>query len=458
VIGRLTLSQAAIAYGGTLLYPDCEFSSVSTDSRTLVEGELFVALQGGNFDGHDFLTEVATRACGLVVSEPDKMINLPQWVVADTTVALGQLARLNRNRFEGVLVALTGSAGKTTVKEMIARILGLCGPTLATRGNLNNHIGVPKTLFELNDQHRYAVVEMGASGPGEIAYLGQIAKPDVVLVNNVMPAHLEGFGSEAMIAETKGAIYRSVKQLGTAVINLDESWAYKWQGMCQCATVLGYSLEDSSADIGVDGDVELAGEGSRFVLRVNGQSRELFLPVPGRHNIANALAAAACAHASGASLDSIVAGLESMQSVKGRGQILPGLMDSQVIDDTYNANPGSVKAAIDVLAERVGKRILVLGDMAELGSMTTKGHRDTGLYAREKGIDQLFVIGRYGEHSARGFGPDTRIFDSRDALVAALKSELDSQTTVLVKGSRSSAMEKIVEQIIEEGAHASVDR
>lgn len=456
MIGEFSLSQAAIAYGGTLLFPDCTFTSVSTDSRSLEEGQLFVALQGENFDGHDFLASAALKACGLVVTVPDKRLHLPQWVVEDTTIALGQLARLNRNRFDGVVVALTGSTGKTSVKEMLANILGQKGDILATRGNLNNHIGVPKTLFELEQHHRFAVIEMGASGPGEIAYLCEIAKPDISLVNNVMPAHIEGFGSEAAIADTKGGIYSHLKPGGTAVINLDQSWAFKWQDMARGAVILTYSLEGDQADICVEGEPELTAEGSRFVISVSGRTRELFLPLPGRHNIANALAAAACAHAAGANLDQIVAGLESAQAVKGRGQIKPGIKGSKIIDDTYNANPGSVKAAIDVLAARAGRRILVLGDMAELGSMSSKSHCDTGQYALSKGIEELFVVGRYAEHYARGFGATTRVFNNKSELSEALAAELDGEASVLVKGSRSAAMEDVVSRIVEEGACAAV--
>ena len=228
-VRELTLSQAAVAYGGTLLYPDCRFSRVSTDSRTLAAGELFVALRGDNYDAHLFLKEVADKACGLVVQYPDKQLNKPQWVVPDTVLALGQLAKLAREQFDGPLIALTGSSGKTTVKEMLTPILGCVAPVLATRGNLNNHIGVPKTLLALEKEHRYAVLEMGASGPGEIAYLVSLARPTVALVNNVMPAHVEGFGSLAGVAAAKGEIYGGLGPKGTAVINLDEPWARDWR-------------------------------------------------------------------------------------------------------------------------------------------------------------------------------------------------------------------------------------
>lgn len=456
MIGELTLSQAAIIYGGTLLYPDCCFRAVSTDSRTLQEGELFVALVGEHFNGHDFIEAVATRAGGLVVTRPNKSVALPQWVVSDTTVALGQLARLNRDRFTGPVVALTGSSGKTSVKEMIAAILGQCGPTLATRGNLNNHIGVPKTLFELADEHRYAVIEMGASGPGEIAYLCEIAAPTIALVNNVMAAHMEGFGSEAAIADTKGAIYSGLGHSGTAVINIDERWARKWQEMAGRAKRLGYSLRDAGADVSAADIHAEAGVGTRFKLRVGDESRELFVQMPGEHNIANALAAAACAWAAGAGIDQIAAGLEAVRAVKGRMEVKQGSAGALVIDDSYNANPGSVRAAIGVLAQRPGKRILVLGDMAELGAASNRYHREVGHHAREQGIDALFTCGRYAEHTARGFGDATRQFDSKQVLAAALVTELDDKTTVLVKGSRSSAMEEVVAAITGGNGDASM--
>lgn len=456
MIAPLSLSQAAIAYGGTLLYPDCQFRAVSTDSRTIDKGDLFVALVGENFDGHGFLAMAAEKASGLVVSRPDKTLQLPQWVVADTTVALGQLARLARNQFQGTLLALTGSAGKTSVKEMLAAILGQWAPTLATKGNLNNHIGVPQTLFELSPEHRFAVIEMGASGLGEIAYLCDIARPNIALVNNVMPAHIEGFGSESAIAETKGAIYGNLGAEGIAIINLDDPWHFKWQLMAGSARQIGFSLKDNQGDVGIEACEDLCGEASRFLLRIGTRTREVLLRLPGRHNVGNALAAAACAHAAGASFDHIVAGLEAVQPVKGRMQTKRGRGGSRILDDSYNANPGSVKAAIDVLAARPGKRILVLGDMAELGSLTSKSHREVAQYAREKGIDQFYVTGRFADHSARGFGGDTQQFASRETLAAALLPELDANTTVLVKGSRSAAMDLLVAMIIEESADAAV--
>lgn len=450
MIEPLTLSQLAQAHGGTLLYPDCAFSAVSTDTRTLREGELFVALRGENFDAHDFLESAALKAVGLVVERPNKQLNRPQWVVADTTRALAQIALMARQQFSGPVVAVTGSSGKTSVKEMIAAILGQLGPTLATRGNLNNHIGVPLTLLSLEKRHRYAVIEMGASGPGEIAYLCGIARPHISLVNNVMPAHIEGFGSLEVIADTKSDIYNSLPASGVAVINRDERWARKWRNKVSCDRIWDFSLVDRAASFYADRVEDLQGTASRFLLCTPEGEQAIELPLPGLHNVANALAAAACAMAAGAPLDAVAAGLASLKPVKGRMQELAGRAGCRVLDDTYNANPGSVKAALDVLSARPGRRVAVLGDMAELGIGAGQMHREVGFHARQKGIDELWAIGRHATSIAQGFGAGARIAASKAELAAELAATLDSDTTVLVKGSRSSGMEDIVNLITEE--------
>jgi len=445
----LTLSAAAQEFGGTLMYPDCGFDAVSTDSRHLVEGELFVALRGERFDAHQFLPEVATRACGMVVERPARDINVPQWVVPNTTVALGQLAALNRRSFFGPLLAVTGSSGKTTVKEMIASILGECGAVLATRGNLNNQIGVPLTLLQLNARHRYAVIEMGASGPGEIEYLCSLARPDVVLVNNVLPAHVEGFGSLEGVARAKGEIYRGVAPEGTAVINLDEPWAQGWRTSASAA-VLTYSLQSDSADFCARDLVNEQGC-FRFVLVTPAGDVAVTLSLGGRHNVANALAAAACAYAAGAGLETIAAGLEKVQPVSGRlyRHGLPG--GGVVLDDTYNANPGSVKAAVDALLALPGRHILVLGDMGELGDDEARLHGEVGRYAAQQGVEHLLATGPLSLNSVREFGAGGEHFDSKEALVEQLRALLTPESVVLVKGSRFMAMETVVQQIIDTG-------
>lgn len=454
-VSDLTLSQAAVVYGGTLLYPDCRFSRVSTDSRSLAPGDLFVALRGESFDAHLFLQQVAGRASGLVVQYPDKQLNVPQWVVPDTILALGQLAVLARQQFDGTLLAITGSSGKTTVKEMLASILACSAPVLATQGNLNNHIGVPKTLLALEAEHRFAVLELGASAPGEISYLASLARPDIAVVLNVLPAHVEGFGSLAGVAAAKGEIYRSLEASGIAVLNLDEPWLEQWQKTLPCLETVTFSLDKTDADVHASA-IRLDVQGcAAFVLHIRDREREQQLPVqlriPGRHNVNNALAAAGCAVAAGLEITTIAAGLESVSAVAGRMENKAGVNGCQVIDDSYNANPGSVKAAIDVLAGLDGRRILVLGDMAELGADADKLHYQVGEYASEQGLDLLLACGDLCAHAVAGFGEGGRLCKDKAALVESLQSELTTGVTMLVKGSRSAGMDEVVEQIITHG-------
>ncbi len=451
-MSNLTLSQAAVTYGGTLLYPDCGFSHVSTDSRTVAAGDLFVALRGESFDAHLFLKQAASKACGLVVQYPDKQLDVPQWVVPDTVQALGQLAAMAREQFDGPLVALTGSSGKTTVKEMLASILACVAPVLATQGNLNNYIGVPKTLLRLEPEHRFAVLELGASAPGEIAYLASLVKPTIAVVTNVLPAHVEGFGSLAGVAAAKGEIYRSLDGSGVAILNLDEPWLEQWQKSLPCLETVTFSLDKSEANVYAS-DIRLDVEGcAAFVLNICRDQAKDKLPVqlriPGRHNVNNALAAAACAVAAGLEITTIAAGLESVSAVAGRMEYKTGLKGCRVIDDSYNANPGSVKAAIDVLAGLDGRRILVLGDMAELGADADKLHYEVGEYARQQGVDLLLATGDLCAHAIAGFGDKGRLCADKKALVESLLPELRGDVTVLVKGSRSAGMNELVEQIV----------
>ncbi len=460
----LTLSQAAISYGGTLMYPDCSFEALCTDSRQIQPGQLFVALEGERFDAHQFLPQVSELAAGLVVRKPAREIEVPQWVVPDTTEALGQIARLRREQFAGPLIAITGSSGKTSVKEMLAAILACRGPVLATSGNLNNHIGVPLTLMGLAEKHRFAVVEMGASGPGEIAYLCNIAKPDIVLVNNVMPAHVEGFGSIDGVASAKGEIYQGVSPSGTAVINLDEKYAAGWLENQRAAKLISYSVGREDADFRAANIVADSQGRCRFLLQSPAGEIEISLPLSGCHNVANALAAAACATAAGATLEQIADGLAVLQPVAGRlsPTVLPGGVT--IIDDSYNANPGSMKAAIDTLShfstsEEKGQKVLVMGDMAELGEDEAEMHSDIGLYAARQGVDRLLATGRlsanavtaFNQSVAAGDNREATHFDNKDDLIDRLQSLLAPAMVVLVKGSRSAAMEQVVQTITGEG-------
>lgn len=447
----LYLSELVERLDARLVGPDVGFARLSTDTRNAQAGDLFLALKGERFDAHDFLNVAADRGvAALVVEREFPSIDLPQLVVADTQTALGQIAAANRECFTGPLTAITGSSGKTTIKTMLAGILVRSGPVLATRGNYNNHIGVPLTLLELDQTHDFAVVEMGASGPGEIASYCRWAQPDLALISNVMPAHIEGFGSVEGVAKAKGEIYAGLKADGTAIINLDEAYADQWRALLDKQRVLSFSLSREQAHCRAQ-DLALHPDSVDFTLMTPLGSARVQLHVPGEHNVRNALAAAACAVALGISPEAIARGLESFEPIAGRMSARRGYAGALVIDDSYNANPGSVRAAIEVLAAQEGQRILVLGDMGELGERASELHRELGERARDRGIEQLITLGPLSAYAARAFGADARQYDNHDAVVAALKTKLNGQTRVLIKGSRSAGMEKIVRGLIETG-------
>ncbi|WIO74852.1 UDP-N-acetylmuramoyl-tripeptide--D-alanyl-D-alanine ligase [Porticoccaceae bacterium LTM1] len=449
MIDQLTLSRAAIEYGGTLVYPDCAFDQVSTDTRQIGEGQLFVALRGENFDAHQFLGQAAQSACGLVVEKADTSLSVPQWVVPDTTVALGQIARLNRTAFDGRMVAVTGSAGKTTVKEMLAAIFAHqdgADAVLATRGNLNNHIGVPLTLMSLTEKHRSAVIEMGASGPNEIGYLCNMASPDVALVNNVLPAHVEGFGSVEGIARAKGEIYQQLKRNATAVLNLDEVYEELWRSYIGERRCLTFSVSRRDANVRAAEVTQDALGRCHFRLETPVGATDIQLSIPGRHNVANALAAAAVAIAAGAGLAEVAKGLKSAKTVAGRMDIKELPTGDYLIDDSYNANPGSVKAAIDSLVTMPGRTILVLGDMAELGADEVEMHAEVGRYAANHGVAQLYTAGKLTAFTSDAFGEGVHC-ESKRQLIEALAPQLGSGVTILVKGSRSAGMDDVVKAL-----------
>lgn len=451
MINPLRLTDAAIRFGGTLLNPDCEFDAVSIDSRNIADGDLFVALLGERLDGHQFLVDVADRASGLVVSEADTDLPLPQWVVEDTTVALGQLAQLQREAFNGTLIAVTGSTGKTSVKDLISSILGGLGSVHATKGNFNNHIGVPLTLLDMQQDRDFAVIEMGASASSEISYLCSIAKPQISLINNVQSAHLEGFGSVAGIAAAKGEIYSGLDAAGTAILNLDQGWEAEWMELIGDRDCITFSVDDDCADISAS-DIELMDSGCcRFTLHrftdTSIESQTVSLAIPGRHSVSNALAAAACAVAAGASIEQIVTGLEAAQSPARRLQIKALAQGGQIIDDSYNASPESVRAAIDVLASSAGRRVLVLGDMAELGAEAEQLHAELGDYALSAGIDQLYTLGNLSASASNAF--KGLHFTDLESLKAPLFNEIERRNlTLLVKGSRSSKMDLVVDMLV----------
>ncbi|MDX5332915.1 MAG: UDP-N-acetylmuramoyl-tripeptide--D-alanyl-D-alanine ligase [Gammaproteobacteria bacterium] len=432
----LMLSDIAAMAGGELIGADTAVQGVSTDSRNLREGDLFIALRGPRFDAHDFVPDLEAAVAAMVEHLCDTV--LPQVLVEDTRLALGRLARAWRARLSATVVGLTGSNGKTTVKEMIAAILQECGSVHATRGNLNNDIGVPLTLLALRDTHDYAVIEMGANHAGEIAYLTAIAQPHVALITNAGPAHLEGFGSIEGVSRAKGEIFQGLPADGVAVINADDSYADYWRGLNTGRRILSFGAEQAADFTG-----SLAADGQ---LRMQTPEGELALDfaLRGRHNLLNALCAAAAASAAGASLEAIRRGLAAMQPVSGRLQARVGRNGAALIDDSYNANPASMRAAIDVLAARPGRRVFVMGDMGELGGDATAMHAAIGEYARAAGIDRLHALGPLSAAAAEAFGASAEHHADWRALAQAVTDELSADVTVLVKGSRSMRMERVV--------------
>lgn len=446
---KASMQLLAEQFGWQLTGKPASFSGVCTDTRALAGGELFVALAGDNFDAHDFISDAEKAGAAGAVVERTVASSLPLLQTTDTLQGLGKIAKLHRQSFRGKLCAVTGSAGKTSTKEMLATILSGSSRVLATRGNLNNEIGVPLTLLELAPQHAYAVVEMGAAKPGDIAYLANIAEPDVSVLTNALPAHLEGFGSVAQVAKTKGEIY--IDQPGkVAVVNLDDAYADYWQGLVSQAQLVTVSADGKeSADFSAS-DINVAGLGCTFMLHSPQGVYQLTLKVPGKHNIANALLAAAAAWAMGLGMQKIIDGLGVFSGVSGRMQTSERGDGLSIIDDSYNANPEAARAAIDVLAELAGRRVMVLGNMAELGPDSDALHRSVGEYAARKNIDLLITVGADAAHAAAGFGGGGQACADFETAVDYLKANklLAGFDACLVKGSRSARMERIVELLV----------
>ncbi|MGB0712648.1 MAG: UDP-N-acetylmuramoyl-tripeptide--D-alanyl-D-alanine ligase [Gammaproteobacteria bacterium] len=453
----LSLSEAARATGGVLSGPgDSLFNGVATDTRTLRGGELFVCLQGPNFDAHDFLA-VARDAgvAGAVVKEGmgSKVDSDGARIeVGDTRVALADLARHWRRRFAGKVGALTGSNGKTSVKEMAASILRVSQRVHATQGNLNNDIGVPLTLLGLGNDHDCAVIEMGANHPREIETLTAIAEPDAGLVNNAGPAHLEGFGSLDGVARSKGELFEGLPDGALAIINADDPYARLWCGMASTRPLMRFGLERG---VEIRGAWEPTTNGGRLRAETPAGAIDVDMAVSGRHNGMNALAATALALSLDASVQDVEQGLASFRPVGGRLRALAGPAKSTILDDTYNANPASLAAGVAVLVARPGAAWLVLGDMGELGAMGAELHERAGDDAREAGVRRLFALGPVAAGAARAFGPGGTSFDSFEALMQglrrALEEEGDASVSVLVKGSRTMRMERVVNELATHG-------
>jgi UDP-N-acetylmuramoyl-tripeptide--D-alanyl-D-alanine ligase len=438
----VSLNDIARWTGGRLHGADARIASVSTDTRTLAPGALFVALRGERHDAHDFAAAARDAGATALLVERELALALPQVVVGDSQVALGEIARALRLRSTAKVIGITGSNGKTTVKSLVASILERHGRTHVNPGNLNNEIGLPLTLCAMPSDSEYAVLEMGAGKPGDIAYLARIARPDVAVVNNVASAHLERMGSLQGVAETKGAIYRALPNDGIAVINADDAFAEYFALLAAPRRVVRFGLL-RRADVGAAIDLD-AGNDGRFRLLAPSGGIEIALPLPGRHNIMNALAASAIAIAVGVPLATIKAGLEAAPVVAGRLARTQLESGAVLIDDSYNANPGSFAAAVATLAAEAGERVLVMGDMAELGSDTVRLHAEIGALARRSGIHRLRAVGTHSRAAVEAFGPAGRHFESQAALIEALREERREGVVMLVKGSRSSAMERVV--------------
>ncbi len=447
----MDLLAAASATAGRLAGDNVSFCGVSTDSRTTAPGELFIALRGENFDGHTYLAAAMARGAVAAMVADDAAAGLPApdfplVQVADTRAALGTLAAAWRRRFVLPLIAVTGSNGKTTTKEMIASILNtaFAGAVLSTQGNYNNDIGLPLTLLRLDASHRAAIIEMGMNHPGEIAYLAAIARPTVAVVTNAQRAHLAGMGSLEAIASEKGSIYSGLDENGVAVFNANEPSADLWRAQSRGLRVMTFA-DQGPAD--VTGECHLHGLESRLNVVAPAGRFDVALALPGQHNARNALAAATACLAAGVALAAVQAGLASFRGLKGRLQRRAAAHGAVLLDDTYNANPDSVCAGIDVLAATIGKKVLVLGDMGEIGEMSAQFHDEIGGYAKSQGIDRLFALGEASALAAHNFGAGGEHYKSIEKLIEAVTAELTAETTVLVKGSRFMRMERVADAI-----------
>ena len=448
---NMLLSEAAKTVGASLNGEDIVFHGCSTDSRTIEKGNLFIALEGEYFDGHQYISVAEKKGASSLIVDRETPNTKPFIKVNNTRLAMGLLAKSWREKITIPLIAITGSNGKTTVKEMATSILSTVSSVHATSGNLNNDIGVPKTLFGLNKNHNYAVIEMGANSLGEIEWLSKISSPNVAVITQCAPAHLEGFKNIESVAKAKAEIYLGLQSSGTAIINADDVYADFWRNSCKQINQITFGISSKSADVRAEKIESCADDLSvRFVLVTGNDSVEICLPIYGEHNVMNALAAAACCKSLNISLQSIKNGLENIRSIKGRLEIKIGKKQARIIDDTYNANPTSLDAAIDALCSFNGSHYIVLGDMGELGDKAKMFHKEVGVLAKKKNIDGLFTIGELSVNASDNFGKGAFHFDNYDDLGKSLIKILDKDNTILVKGSRSMKMECVVSSLLEE--------
>jgi UDP-N-acetylmuramoyl-tripeptide--D-alanyl-D-alanine ligase len=449
---KRTLGDFALACGGRLHGADRSYSGVSSDTRTIGAGELFIALRGENFNGNEFVGKaLAAGAAGALV-DTQQPGTIAQIIVPDTQKALETAALRWRSTFSIPVVGVAGSNGKTTVKEMMAAILSQAGNTLATRGNLNNHIGVPLTLLRIEAANRFAVIEIGSNHAGEVAALVKIAKPTVGIITNAGAEHLEGFGSIEGVARAEGEMVEGLEPSGIAVINADDEFADLWRGLTRAKVVTfgARNKADFSAS-GVSTDVGPQGFVTRFKLTCPAGSANIELQLAGTHNVVNALGAAAAAVSAGATLPQVAAGLATMRAVKGRLQFKLAKSGAWIIDDSYNANPSSMRAGIDVLAGLTGRKWMVMGDMGELGSFADSAHTEIGEYARERGIERLFASGQHSALAVKSFGPRGEWFADVETMSKAVAAApADANVRMLIKGSRMNRLERVVTALVGE--------
>jgi UDP-N-acetylmuramoyl-tripeptide--D-alanyl-D-alanine ligase len=438
----MTLAEIAKRCNGRLVGKDVAIKTIQRDSRAATNGDLFLALKGERFDAHDFVPQVVGKASAALVSR-EVACDLPQVVVDDVRLALGRLAASWRADFKKPVIALTGSNGKTTLKEMLTAILSQVGNTLATEGNLNNDIGVPLTLLRLRPEHDFAVIEMGANHFGEIEYLTHLVNPNVAVLNNAGAAHLEGFGDIAGVARAKGEIFQGLVVNGTAILNADDEYFSYWQGITTTFKTLSFGLTNAA-------DIKGNLVGNQLAVSTPQGSIQVTLNLLGRHNALNALAAIAGALAIGIALNKIKQGLEQLKPVKGRLASFRTAQGTWLIDDTYNANPSSMEAALKVLADLSGRKIFILGDMGELGADSVQLHEHIGQLAKSLGIQQLYGLGSKSTQACHAFGtPNTGFTDLELLLEAIDAQQLDNNTVILIKGSRSAKMERVVAALMQ---------
>lgn len=448
----MMLSDCAECVQGQLVGDDIEVSSVSIDTRAIKPGELYVAIKGYNFDGNEFVDKAEQAGAAAAIVHKGATATIPHIVVDDTRLVLAELAGAWRNKAPSLaVVGITGSNGKTTVKEMVAAILAVKGNTLFTQGNLNNDIGVPLTLLRLNEQHRYAVIEMGANHPGEIEYTSKYVQADVAIITNVGAAHIEGFGSVDGVAKAKGEIVETLKQDGVAVLNRDDAYFDYWKSVAGTRKVMSFGIDERSEVKAHSVKTEIIDHAFATTFELVTAKGELTvkLKLAGQHNVVNALAATAACLALGTDLQQIKQGLESVKPVIGRLQPLVSRLGNIVIDDTYNANSASLKAGLDVLANCAGEHWLVLGAFGELGPDSPKIHEQMGELIKSSGVVRLLAIGSDARNTVKVFGKGAVFFDSQDDLIEALKQELKGDEAILIKGSRAQRMENVVAAMVE---------